>query len=80
MYPLVALLTGLPGWLEVIVILFVGLLLFGGRLPAIARSIGQSLVEFKRGLHSAADSSHQHQLPSGSSESAESDNTRSKHQ
>jgi len=42
---------GLPGGLEWIVILIVGLLVFGGRLPSVARSIGQSIVEFKRGLH-----------------------------
>ncbi len=28
----------------------VGLLLFGNRLPSIARSMGRSLIEFKRGF------------------------------
>ncbi len=49
--PILALM-GFPGWLEISVILLLGLLLFGGRLPGVARSIGQSLVEFKRGLRS----------------------------
>jgi sec-independent protein translocase protein TatA len=41
---------GLPGGAEWIVILLVALLLFGRRLPDVARSVGKSIVEFKRGL------------------------------
>jgi len=41
---------GLPGPSEVIIILFVILLLFGAKkLPELARSLGKSLNEFKRG-------------------------------
>lgn len=41
---------GQPGSTEVIVILFVVLLLFGAKkLPGLARAIGKSLQEFKRG-------------------------------
>ena len=41
---------GMPGGIEWIVIGGVMLLLFGRRLPDAARSIGKSIVEFKRGL------------------------------
>ena len=35
---------------EVLVIGLVGLLLFGARLPKLARSLGQSVNEFKQGM------------------------------
>lgn len=37
------------GW-EFAAIAVVGLLLFGSRLPSIARSLGKSITEFKRGV------------------------------
>jgi sec-independent protein translocase protein TatA len=41
---------GMPGPFEILLILFVILLLFGAkRLPDLARSLGRSLSEFKRG-------------------------------
>ncbi|MCA8968418.1 MAG: twin-arginine translocase TatA/TatE family subunit, partial [Planctomycetes bacterium] len=46
---------GLPGGPEVLVILLVGLLLFGGRLPEVGRSLGRSLVEFRKGLRGLKD-------------------------
>ena len=44
------------GWLEMLVILGVALLIFGNRLPGVARSVGRSIVEFRRGLKEGEDS------------------------
>jgi len=38
------------GMSEVLVVLAIGFLLFGNRLPGMARSLGHSLSEFKRGV------------------------------
>jgi len=40
----------LPGGWEWIVILALGLLVFGRRLPEVGRSVGKSIVEFKKGI------------------------------
>jgi sec-independent protein translocase protein TatA len=40
----------LPSGPELFVILIVGLLIFGGRLPEVARSIARGIQDFKRGL------------------------------
>lgn len=44
---------GIPGGYEWFVILLVALLLFGKRLPEVARSMGQSITEFKKGIKGA---------------------------
>lgn len=44
------------GHTELLVVAFVGLLLFGNRLPSLMRSMGQSVTEFKRGLSSTDES------------------------
>ncbi len=45
-----------PGHWELLVILVVALLIFGKRLPDIARSVGRSLTEFKKGINEAKES------------------------
>jgi sec-independent protein translocase protein TatA len=40
---------------ELVVIGVIGILLFGKRLPEIGRSLGKSLVEFKKGMHDVKD-------------------------
>jgi sec-independent protein translocase protein TatA len=40
-----------PGPLELIIILIIAVLLFGKRLPEIARGLGKSMTEFKKGVH-----------------------------
>lgn len=48
---------GTPGPMEMMIILGLGVLLFGRRLPEVGRSLGRSLVEFKKGLNDVADES-----------------------
>jgi sec-independent protein translocase protein TatA len=43
------------GNLELMVVALVALLLFGNRLPKLMRSLGQSVTEFKHGLHQEPD-------------------------
>jgi sec-independent protein translocase protein TatA len=46
---------GMPGSWEWILILLVALLIFGRRLPDVARSVGKSIVEFKKGIRDVKD-------------------------
>jgi sec-independent protein translocase protein TatA len=40
---------GMPGPMELIIVAMIFLLLFGNRLPDVMRSLGRSIVEFKKG-------------------------------
>jgi sec-independent protein translocase protein TatA len=46
---------GMPSGWEWIVILIVALLIFGKKLPDVARGLGKSLTQFKKGLHEVED-------------------------
>ena len=47
---------GFPGMPEMLVVLFLALLLFGGsKLPSLMRNLGRSANEFKRGMAESTD-------------------------
>lgn len=48
-------LLGMPGWAELMLLAAVGVLIFGKRLPEVGRSIGRSIVEFKKGIAGIED-------------------------
>ena len=47
---------GVSGF-QLIIVLVIALLLFGIRLPSIARAFGQSITEFKKGVKEVEDHS-----------------------
>lgn len=53
--PLFGFFTGMPGHLELLIVAAVLLLLFGNRLPSTMRSLGRSVVEFKKGVKGIED-------------------------
>ena len=47
---------GFPGMPEMLIVLFLALLLFGGaKLPGLMRNLGKSANEFKRGMNESMD-------------------------
>jgi sec-independent protein translocase protein TatA len=43
------------GWMEIAIVCAIVLLLFGKRLPGVMRSLGSSIVEFKKGTSGIED-------------------------
>ena len=43
------------GSMEMVILFVVALLLFGKRLPEVARSLGKGMMEFKKGLYDIQD-------------------------
>jgi sec-independent protein translocase protein TatA len=63
------LLLSMPhGW-ELLIILFVILILFGNRLPGMARNLGRSFTEFRKGIKGQDDAAPT--LPRGGKGKAE---------
>ncbi|MBK7406431.1 MAG: twin-arginine translocase TatA/TatE family subunit [Phycisphaerales bacterium] len=56
----------MPGNSELLIILAIGLLLFGKRLPEVGRSLGKGIVEFKRGLKGIEEEIDQESSKNGS--------------
>ena len=48
-------LFGPLGWPELLIIAFLGLLIFGKRLPGLGKSLGKGIVSFKKGLQGVQD-------------------------
>ncbi len=48
-------LAWVPGWVELVIVLAIIMVLFGSRLPSTMRSLGQSLVQFKKGMKDPDD-------------------------
>lgn len=46
---------GMPSGWEWIVILLIGLILFGRRLPEVGRSLGRGIIEFRKGVKGIED-------------------------
>ena len=62
---------------EMAVVGVVAVLLFGSRLPSVARSLGKSMVEFKKGIHGVEEelNSAVYSPPSRGSQGASVDNS-----
>lgn len=59
---------------EMVIVAVIGLLLFGKKLPEVARSLGKSMMEFKKGMsgmqeefHSAMNNTNSHSSSTPSS-------------
>ena len=46
---------GMPGFPELCILALLGLLFFGKRLPEVGRSVGKTIVEFKKGMREVED-------------------------
>jgi sec-independent protein translocase protein TatA len=53
--------------MEMIIVLVIAVLLFGKRLPEVARGLGKSVIEFKKGIRGIEDEVDRAQYSSGRS-------------
>lgn len=59
------------GTTELLIVGFIVLILFGSRLPAVMRSLGQGVVEFKKGVQGIDDEKESPKKESSETEKAE---------
>ncbi|MEJ7594258.1 MAG: twin-arginine translocase TatA/TatE family subunit [Planctomycetaceae bacterium] len=52
-----------PGAMELVIVLVIVMVLFGNRLPGTMRSLGQSLVQFKKGMREDDNDNSNDKLP-----------------
>ena len=62
---------GMPSGWEWIALLALGLLVFGRRLPEVGRSVGKSIVEFKKGIKGIEEDIDQESTKAGRASSPE---------
>lgn len=67
-------LAGLPGGYEWLIVLVIFLLLFGRRLPGVARSLGQGISSFKKGLSDPLSADDEDEKPAAKAEKKEKEN------
>jgi len=56
-------LAWVPGPMELVIVLVIVMVLFGNRLPGTMRSLGQSLVQFKKGMREDDNDNSNDKLP-----------------
>jgi len=59
------------GTTELLIVGFIVLILFGSRLPSVMRSLGQGVVEFKKGVQGIEDEKETPKKESSDTEKAE---------
>ena len=69
--------SGMPGHMEIILIIFIILLLFGAKkLPELSRSLGKSLGEFKKGQKEGSEPDKEDEVEKTELESKEEPETK----
>ncbi len=65
--------TLIPGGWQFLVIVLIVLLLFGHRIPSMARALGSGIVEFKKGLKGEGDDPNAPRLGDGDAKKTKGD-------
>jgi sec-independent protein translocase protein TatA len=62
---------GMPGGWQWLILLVIVLLIFGHRIPGMARALGSGITEFRRGLKDGSGDNSQKQVPAPGEEKPE---------